>query len=858
MSKKSKEKPPIQKKEPEKKSIKQVNDLLNHSDLKFDLLSVLVLLALVIIYFWPVLVDGKVFMVPDNTTSLGNRMVSDQAKEEGIFPLWSPYIFSGMPSYGSLMVSGDRWYDFINIIVVSVIRVFDYVFADSISTTYSIYYFFFGLGIYLLLRLKQAPPLVALFSAIGATLSTLSIVWIAVGHNTKIIAVSLMPYLFLMAERIQKQEELKQTVLNVAALGVLFQLLFRSTHVQMIYYTAIALGIYFIFELISVFVQKLQLKPWLRAFSGFVIAALIGLFMSADTYLSILDYTPHSIRGSESITKTYPELSSEAKIDKGMASSGLSYDYATNWSFPPSEVITFFVPSFFGYGDQTYWGDQLFTHSPNFFGALIMVLAIIGFIYNRSKHFVQALGLIGVLALLISFGKYFPVVFDPLFYFLPFFNKFRAPSMILILLQIASCILAGYGLKSILELASEKNEQAKKVFTYLALGISILFVGAVVGASAFQDMYFSAISKSNIGQQLMAQYGSQVPNVIQRYGQPIFDMMKTDLLITLFLLTVLFTGVHFLLQKKVSPLVFQIVLIPLLLVDLWRADAKLLANLNEPQEQKSYFKASPDVEFLKEKQKENHFRILPLTPDRKSSWYAYFGLESVGGYHAAKMRLYQDLIEIVGGGATEYPAFYKSPAMMDLLNIRYIVLNQQANLPGYQEVYSKDGRTILERMNWARRAWLVDSVAVKSPDQILTAIKDSRFNPKHLAFVEHNLSQALQKPDSSASVQLTDWGLQHLTFKVHATGANFMFLSEIYYPEGWECAIDGSPAEIVKTNYAFRGVVVPEGEHEVTFNFKPASFTWGKNISLITNILLTLVFVYLAVDKFKARKQGES
>lgn len=857
MSKKSKQKTKstrAQTQTEEQNKPKQINALLGNNAFKFDLYAILALLFLVIIYFWPVLIDGKVFLVPDNTTSFSSRSLVAQANEEGIFPLWTPYIFSGMPSYGSLMVGGDRSYDFFNLITQKLIRFLTFVF-ESDSAYIINYYFFLGLGIYWLLRLKNASQLTALFSAIGVTFSTLSLVWITVGHNTKIITIAVIPFLLLLAEKVRQEGHWKQILLNTALLGLLFQMLFRSTHVQMIYYTAMTLAIFFLFDLISSLIKKSPISVWLRSVSSFAIAALIGLSMSADTYLSILDYTPHSIRGSESITKTYPELSTGANVDKASAESGLSYEYATNWSFPPSEIITFLVPSFYGYGDQTYWGEQLFTHSPNFFGALILVLAIIGFIYNRSNHFVQALGLIAILSLLISFGKHFSLIFDLLFYYLPFFNKFRAPSMILILVQIASCVLAGYGLKSLIELYKSNDAEAKKVFTYLALGSGILFVISLVGINLLQDAYFNGIAKSNIGKQLLAKYGGQVPNVIERYGQPIFDMMKTDAFITLFLIAALFTGAHFLLQQKLSPVLFQMALIPMLIVDLGRADMKLLKNLNDPQEQVSFFKSTPDIEFLQTQQQNSKFRILPLTPDRKSSWYAYFNLESVGGYHAAKMRLYQDLIEVVGGGSTEYPAFYKSPAMMDLLNIRYIILNQQASLPGYTEVFA-DGKIILERNNWTKRAWFVDSLAVKPPNEIITAIKASSYDPKRLALVEDELEQVVIKPDSTSYVKLVDSGIHQLTFEVKASGRHFMHLSEIYYPAGWLCTVDDEQTPIIKTNYAFRGVVVPKGKHTVKFEFKPASFTLGKTISLVTNILVLLVFVFLAADKFRDMKKS--
>jgi len=817
-----------------------------------DVFALGFLLTCLIIFFWPVLFGGKVFLVPDNTASLSIKNFLEEAKAEDHFPLWIPYIFSGMPSYGSLLATGDRSFDFLYVLWQGIIRVITFPMSKHAGWLV-LYYFIFGAGIYALLRQKAATAFQALVGAFGGSFATLSVVWITVGHNTKIVAVAMIPYALLFAERLRQKEGWKPFLLNTSLLAMVAHIHVRSTHVQMIYYAVMAFGAYFLFELISTLSKKEPVQRWVRAATGFFVAFLIGVIMSADTYLSVLEYSSHSIRGAQSITATYPELAPASADSKPMGGTGLSYDYATNWSFAPSEVITFFIPSYYGYGDQTYWGPEIFTHSPNFFGSMILVLAVIGLIYYRKEHFVQALFVIGLLSLLISFGKYFPILFDPLFKFLPFFNKFRAPSMILVLLQISATVLAGYGLKAVFEVrAAAENESERKPFRFAAIGSSVLFLSAVVGVAGCKTSYFENIGGSNLGQQILARYGREVPNVIAQFGQPIFEMMKTDLFISLMLTMLLLVGIFMFIERKVSAVAFQVAVIVLLVVDLWRADARLLAGAKSYQEQERYFQATDEVKFLQKEAEKEKFRILPLVSDRKSNWYAYFKLESVGGYHAAKMQLYQDLIATVGGGSTEHPSFYKSPAMMDLINLRYIILNRAATIPGFATVFS-GSKAILERENWAPRAWFVKNVAQKPDNEIIRAIQNSSFDPRQTALLSSAVPEGIQAPTAGTRLELTGSGLHHLDFKVKTSGTHFLYLSEVFYPAGWKCMVDGKETEILRTNFAFRGVVVPQGTEEVKFVFEPASFAIGKYLALFSNGFVALVFGFFAFDWVKTR-----
>lgn len=481
-----------------------------------DLAAVLLLLLLTVIFFAPIVFQGKSFVVPDNTASLATQTFVNDAKAEGIQPQWIPYVFSGMPSLGSLFVQAERWYDVTYTVVwKGIIKVFTTITATPESVSVVLFYFVFGAGIYWLLRTKQCSPFQSLIGAIGAMMATLSVVWITVGHNTKIVAASLYAYLLVFAERLRQSENWKSMLLNTALLSCVLSLLFGSTHVQMIYYGGLFAGIYLLVELIYALVKKEPIVAWLRSAGGMAVAALLAVMMFADTYLAVAEYSPYSIRGAASVTSIYPELATEQTSTQSKADSkgGLSYDYATSWSFGVEEVLTFFAPSYFGYGNASYWGPQPFTMCPQFFGVVILIFAIIGLVRYWRDRFVQAVFAVGTFALVVSFGKYFPLVYDLLFYFAPFFNKFRAPSMILILTALSACILAGYGVKALYEMRETANDELKSLFQKISYAsVAVALVG-ILGFSGCKQDYIQQIAKSDRGKQLVAQY--QNPSVIQ-------------------------------------------------------------------------------------------------------------------------------------------------------------------------------------------------------------------------------------------------------------------------------------------------------------------------------------------------------
>lgn len=818
-----------------------------------DLAAILFLVLLAMTFFKPIVFQGKTFVVPDNTASLAMRTFIKDAKAEGVQPQWTPYIFSGMPSLGSLFVQADRWYDLTYGIVWKLaLKALTSPHSNPEAVTLVWFYVLFSVGVYWLLRLKECSPFSALIGAVGAMLTTISVVWITVGHNTKIVSAACYPYLLVFAERLRRSETWSSMLLNVALLACVLSILFGATHVQMIYYGGLFAAIYLLVELIYALVKKEPLAQWLRSAGGFAVAALLALTMYADTYLAVAEYSPYSIRGAASVTTLYPELATDkpAPQSKADAKGGLSYDYATSWSFGIEEVLTFFIPSYFGYGNASYWGPQPFTACPQFFGVGILVFALIGAVYWRRDRFVQALVAIGAFALLVSFGKHLPLLYDLLFYFAPFFNKFRAPSMILILLALSAWVLAGYGVKAIYDLRENGSSKAKSLFQKIAFAsVALAFVG-VVGFSGCKKSYIEQIAKSDRGKELIASYPRSP--VIQAYESQfnIFDKAKTDLVISLLAMSALLTLAHFFIERKLSRNLFQGATLFIVVADFWRVDAQLLEGAQSKQEERDAFQKPDYVAFLqKDKTK---FRILPLSRAVDANWYAYFRLESVGGYQGAKMRIYQDLIDLFGNGNTEAPAFYANDVMMDLLNLKYLIIDQPATLAGFKTAF-EGSRVVLERENATPRAWLVKSVQKATPVEILKHIQRQDFNPRDVAFVEQD-APAVSAPDSLASVALVGAGIHHLDFVVNSSGDNFLFVSEIFYDKGWKCFIDGEETTIYKTNYAFRGVVVPKGVRKVRFVYESRAFNIGRVLAIGANALALLALVVSGAMAFFERR----
>ncbi|CUU10468.1 membrane protein YfhO [Candidatus Kryptobacter tengchongensis] len=816
----------------EKKTITP-NELINPK--YHSIIYILLIVLALLVFFNEALVNEKIFISGDIVAFKSWSALSEDAKTQKVPLLWNPYIFSGMPGYASLNVGPERPFDLIGVIKDFIINtiaslfpsreVFDIVF-------YMVFYLIImAIGTYLLSRQLGMSKFISFVVAFSMVFSTFFIVWITVGHQTKIITMAIFPYLLLLIEKTQKKPKL----IHLIALIISLWLIFSASHIQMMFYIYLSVGLYYLTYLAIKIFKKENLIGLIRSAILFVFATIISIGIFLDKYLPVFEYNKYSIRGQPPIIEKIQGRSSETQ------KSGLDYDYATQWSFSPGEVLTFIIPSTYGFGWRnyngvltggetvrlnTYFGPMPFTDAANYLGGIVVFLAVIGVIFNfRKETFVKFLTFLSLLSLLISFGKEFPLIYDLFFYYVPFFNRFRVPSMILSLVMFSVPLLAGYGLNSILNFY--KNgfpEKTKILFRNLTIFSLALFVFSIIFKNFISDIYrslfatdraLSIVIQNNFGFVNQELFNRILPYVYQF----IFDNFLSDLRVFLGLSTILSALIYLLSLRKINLNSFNFGIALIVFFDLWRVDGMVLHYSNK-EELISIYNPPDYVEYIKHDT--TLYRVLELSGGQPvmSNHLALYRLQNVFGYHGAKMRIYQDLIDVAG---------ITNPFVLNILNVKYVISDRYDSI--YGNLVFNGTKKVIFNPNYLPRAFFVNRYQVEKPLNILLKMKNGEFNPKDLLFLEDTLNLKIDPPAENAYVEVVEYQIQKITLKAKATGNNLLFLSETWYPK-WKCYIDGKETPIYKANYVFRAVVVPDGEHEIVFIYQDDKFELGSKISL--------------------------
>ncbi|MGB2867790.1 MAG: YfhO family protein [Bacteroidota bacterium] len=801
-----------------------------------------VLLLSLVIFFFPLIFGGKTFLAADNIASHSWDTFLKDAKDAGVFPLWNPYIFCGMPSYGSLMTAGDRAFDVTATVLARATELFQLLLLNSPAGWVLFFYAAFAIGMYFFILGKVNSKTAALIGALGATFSMYIIIWIMVGHNTKIAVMAMFPFIFLILEKLRERFDFKLALVLV----LLLHFSFLPSHVQMMFYMYLALGIYFLYFIVRNLVKKEDWQSLVK--TGLVLALASGLAvtMDADKYLSVWEYNPYSMRGAAPIVPSVQK--GEMKTQEG----GLDYDYATSWSFSPGEMMTFVIPTWYGFGHlrydgvygkgisfNPYWGPMVFTDGAQYMGVVILALAILGFLRNRKQPFVQYLAITIVFSLLVSFGREFPLIYDLMFKYFPGFNKFRIPSMILVLVQIFVPILAAYGVASLLdEKERSLNPQSEKKWKYFLYGTAGFLALAIVARGAFKDIYTSFFPLKEVGNQVARAIGNGQLPIVSEFYNFVVDTVVTDLYFALAFILVTFGAFFFYWKNTIRLSTLTVILVGVTLFDLWRIDFRPM-DPRDRKEQQDVFSAPDYVRFLQ--QDSSKFRILTFVNGQLpyDNTMAYWRIQSAYGYHGAKMRAYQDMVEVAGPG---------NPLVWQLMNVKYIVSDTPDSSQILQLVYSGQQYKVYISRASAPRAFFVNRYEVAGGLDILKKIQGMEFNPSDVAYLMDDPKVQIDPPQQEAKADFVSYHIQDLELKVTATGTNLLFLSEAYYPEGWKAFVDGAETKIYRLNYLFRGVVIPQGSHRLIMKFEPPGFYLGKNLSLGMNLLILGALAFVGFD----------
>jgi hypothetical protein len=745
--------------------------------------------ALVLVFFFPITM-GNVFISPDSVAPAGFAKIANEAiQKRHVYPLWNPYHFLGMPSYGSLAFTPyvyppDPIFGFLNGTLG---------FPDL--TWLLAHYLLLGIAMLALLRGMGLGSEAALFGAFTLALTPNLVAVGAFGHGSQIMTAAYLPLLVLTYDRFVRRGS--WLALAGFAFAAAFQLL--RGHVQIVFYSWLAIGGYALFLAVSAF-REGRREEGVRAIGGLVGGLLLGFGMSAFLYLPIHDYSQHSTRG-------------------GGEGGGAGLEYATSWSFHPREILTFLIPSMFGFGGATYWGSMPFTDYPNYMGIVPLALAVYGAMRTRGVIRWYLVALAGA-ALLISFGKHFQPLYSLLYYHLPFFNKFRVPVMILVLVQFATAALAAFGLAAALRTERSGGRGDSSA------GVWFRGAGAALGGGVLAMVAFQAMGPSLKQYAVSTRQGFDAARAARALDMATLDAMKSAIFLAGALALIGLAR-----RGRLSRQAAALLILGVTAADLWVIDRQIIDPMVATKERyHDAFRESPEVTYLASDS--TQFRVLPLRWD--DSRLAAFGVASVLGYHPAKPRLYQAFMDTVG---------FQSLPTLQMLNVKYVLADGYFPPEQAGVVLRHDGDVKVYEIEGALpRAFVVHSIhPVRSDGVVLAIIRTLGFTPHREAlWSEPETPPLVELAGLPDSVHTIRYDFNEIEYMVSTAAPGLLVTVDQWDPD-WSVTVDGNPGRIHRVNYLMRGVAIPAGVHRVRFRYQPRSLEAGIRISSLAAVLTLLI-----------------
>ncbi len=800
-----------------------------------------IFITLCLVYFSPAL-QGKGLLQNDVLQAQAmQKEIMDFKALDGKAPLWTNSMFGGMPAY-------QIWVQYPYNITTYIISFFKTIFPNPIDTV-----LLYLLGAYLLFNVLRVKPWLAAAGAIAFAFSSYNFIIIEAGHSNKALAIAFFaPILagILLTLR-------GRYWIGAAITALALALEIRANHIQMTYYLFIALLIFVGIEIYYAIKHK-NLKSLYQPALYLAGSVLIAVAVNAAMLWTTYEYGQESIRGKSNLT-----------YSKSQPSNGLDKEYAYQWSQGVRENITFLIPNFYGGGGAsqldeksevvkllsskgvpseqavgfakqlpTYWGEKPFTSGPFYFGAVICFLFVLGLfiVQGRMKWWIVSATL---LSLLLSFGKNWPLVSDLFFDYFPLYNKFRAVESILVIAGFLFPLLAILAVKELTE-AKENNQKLFQKFLY-----SLYITGGlIVFLLALPDLFFSFTSSTHAGliEQLSQVTGGDrnfAESIAQSLVKDRISMARTDAFRSLVFVLIAAGLIWAMIKNKLNQSLAILFLGIAILVDLWSVDRRYLNNENfvESSVLKQQFEPREVDQFIL-KDTNLGYRVLDLSIPTFSSANASYFHKTVGGYHAAKLKRYQEVLDKQFNNAI-------NEDVLDMLNTKYVILNDPQS----------QSQKMQNRATACGNVWFVSNVTfVKDADEEMTAI--SSFDPRNEAFVGEEFKSLIDDKkvgfDPNGIIKLVNYRPDHLSYEYSSGKDMVAVFSEIWYDKGWKAYVDGEEIPHFRANYILRAAALPGGNHKLEFKFEPASYYTGEKISLLASILL---IAGLGFAVFKEQKE---
>jgi hypothetical protein len=793
------------------------------------LIAVLIFTVISFVYFYPVF-EGKVLKANDSTVSkINTKEIQDFREKNGREPLWTNSIFSGMPAYLISTLYPGNLFKHVD------------TFLRSYGMPVSVL-FLTMLGFYILLLIFGVNSWLAIAGALAYGFSSFFFQILGAGHNTQAIALAYMAPMIGGIYYTYRHDALKGALFT----AVILTLEIQANHPQITYYGLICLLIFGIVEFIYSLKNK-TLSKFLRTSAILILPFIIAVGINFASLFTIYEYGKYSIRGK-----------SDLVTENKSVTSGLNKDYITYWSYGIDETFNLLIPNYKGGSShpfdrnsetfkvlrqnnnqdaanqlQKYWGSQAGgTEGPHYVGAIVFFLFFLGLILVKGPEKWWLLAAT-ILSIMLSWGKNFMPFTNLFIDYFPGYNKFRAVTMTLVIAEFCIPLLGFLALRDIFNGTITKKEILK--------GLKV--AAGITGGFILLVLIFPGIAGSFVGQN-----ETGIPDWLKTaLTSDRKSLLRNDAIRSLVFI-LLSAGVVLAFIKDKLRKEYSILILALLIItDLWTIDKRYLNadRFERPLTIKKSFAPTVSDAFILKDATQNRVLNLTTSPFNDNSPTSYFH-KSIGGYHGAKMERYQELIdsciypEISAFGTVAQKAksleelqlaLNNTPTpALNMLNTKYVIYNSEA-LPLINPKVLGD-------------AWFVEKpIIVENANKEISLVKS--FDPSKEITIDKIFKDQISKSSypvlENEKIDLVSYQPDELLYKYSAKEEKLAVFSEIYYPAGWKCYIDGKESKYFRADWILRGMAVPAGDHEIKFSFKPASYYVGNRISLASSLLLILL-----------------
>ncbi len=811
-------------------------------------IAVAVFLIVSLIYCKPVL-EGNVINQGDIVSWKGSVQNAKEYKDRtGHYPLWNPNLFSGMPNYQVAMEGKSILHPITNTLLFTLPKPANFFFLAAVC-------------FYILCLALRAKPLVGVMGAIAYAFATYNPIIISAGHESKMLAIAFMP--LVLAGLICTYERKYWLGLALTTFGAYLEI--AVNHPQISYYFFLIAGCITI-SYLATWIRQRDWKHLVTALGITFVSALIGIAGSSLSLLTTYEYSKLTLRGGK-------DIAIEGDKVTAAKTTGLDTSYAFQYSLARAEPAVLIMPDAFGGSsykslDESshvvkelvrkgapestaiqiaasipkYWGgiDGVGTAGPPYLGAVFCILGLIGFVLYKGPLRWGILA-ITILSFLMSWGKFLPGFNTFLFTHLPFYNKFRAPSMIMVIPQLTIPIMAILAVQLLLYrpdgMALLKADFKKILYA----------VGGLIGLLVL--MYLSMDYKIPLDNQILNNKWDN--SGTDEIGRLIVSGLKADrramfggqILRTIAFAAVVLGILYAYMRNLIKPVVATIGFLVIGAIDLLVVDREYLNDENYiPRDEMVNTNFTPnsiDQQILQDKDPD--YRVFNMVGNPFSESRTSYFHKSVGGYHPAKLRIYQDVID-------KYLSARPSPAVMNMLNTRYIIIQDP-----------KSGQpSVISNTEAFGHCWLVKNVKlVNGPVESIQALGNT--NLKDTAIVDKAFGTYVVQPqfDSTATIRLTKYDNDAVEYEASGNGPQFAVFSEVYYPAGWNAYIDGKLTPYCNADYVLRGLSIPSGKHSIKFVFEPGSYKKGAAIGFISSFLILILLIGGIYMHFRERNKKQ-